>query len=307
MEKTINLAKNLSAVMKVLIVENDMISRELFRVVVEKEGYDCRCAEDGIQGLEMFNEFLPDVVISDIRMPRFDGISLLKRIRKVERNVIIIMVTAHANEQISLDALKSGANNYLKKPVNLEELRTQLGRYKSVLENKLRKHDVSTLITKQELRIVINSDMDYIPILAEFLATKVKHVYSPSELISLELGISELLLNAVEHGSFNITAEDKKNALKNNSLIELYNERKHNPTDANRKIFITFIKNADYCEWIVQDEGDGFDWKYLPNPNLSNLTSELQGRGVYISKLQFDDVQFLGNGNVVSAKKYFTK
>lgn len=293
--------------MKILIVENDIVSRELLRIVVEKEGYEYKCAEDGIQGLEMFNEFLPDVMISDIHMPHFDGISLIKRIRKVERNVIIIMITAHGNGQVALEALESGANNYLKKPVNLDELRALLYRYKTVLESKLRKQDVSTLIKKQELRIEVASDLHYIPTLAEFLANKVKHIYSPSELISLELGISELLLNAVEHGSFSISAEDKKEALKNNSLAELYHERKNNPLYADRKIHITFKKNALYCEWIVKDEGDGFDWRLLPTPDLSNLSSELQGRGVYISKLQFDDVQFLGNGNVVSAKKYFAK
>lgn len=292
--------------MKVLIVEDDIVSRELFRVVIQKEGYDCRFAEDGIQGLELFNEFLPDVVISDIRMPRFDGISLLKRIRQVERNVIIIMVTAHGNEQIALQALQEGANNYIKKPVNLEELRLQLSRYKAVLDNKLRKHDVSTLVQNQELRITIDSDIEYVPVLSEFLISKVKHVFSPSELISLELGVSELILNAIEHGNYGITAEDKKTALQSNSLLELYNERKSQAEFAKKKVHITFLKNNQFCEWIVQDEGTGFDWKYLPHPNTQQLTSELQGRGVYISKLQFDDVQYLGNGNVVSAKKYLT-
>ncbi|MFW5850814.1 MAG: response regulator [Bacteroidota bacterium] len=249
---------------------------------------------------------MPDIVISDIRMPRFDGISLLKRIRQVERNVIVIMVTAHGNEEIALKALQSGANNYLKKPINLDEFRSQLARYKSILDYKIRKLDISNLIQSQKLEICVDSDMDYIPILSEFLTQKIKHVFSPSVLINIELGISELLLNAIEHGNYNITNTDKKKALLNNTLVELYNERKQIADSLKKKIHITFTQNTEYCEWVVKDDGDGFDWKNLPHPTSQQLSTELQGRGVFISKLQFDDVQFLGSGNVVSAKKYFS-
>jgi len=293
--------------MKVLIVEDDIVSRELFRVVIQKEGYDCQFAEDGIQGLEIFNEFLPDVVISDIRMPRLDGIELLKRIRKVERNVIVIMVTAHGNEDIALQALQSGANNYLKKPVSLDELKVQLERYKSVLDNTLHKQDVSSLVKDQELNLSIESNLDYVPVLAEYLTQKVKHVFTPSELISLELGLSELILNAIEHGNFGITSRDKKTALEQNTLVELYNEKRNQTEFSQRKVQIKFVKNTHSCEWIIKDEGEGFDWRLLPNPDVQKSHDELQGRGVYISKLQFDDIQYLGIGNTVSAKKYIQK
>ncbi|MFO7868995.1 MAG: response regulator [Bacteroidales bacterium] len=290
--------------MKILVVENDIVSRELFRVVLEKEGYNCQFAEDGVEGLEIFNEFLPDLVISDIRMPRIDGISLLKRIRQVERNVIIIMVTAHGNEDVALEALESGANNYLKKPIDLTKFRTQIAQYKSILDKRIRKLDVSNLIQAQELQISIDSDMDYIPILAEFLTQKIKHVFSPSELINIELGISELLLNAIEHGNYNISPEEKKEALINNTLTKLYIERKETAIKNNKKIHITYSQNKEYCEWIVKDEGKGFDWRKISHAHTNPISTGLQGRGVFISKLQFDDVQFLGNGNVVSAKKY---
>lgn len=290
-------------VMKILIVEDDIVSRELLRVVVQKEGYECQFAEDGIHGLELFHEFKPDVVITDIRMPRLDGIGLLQRIRSVERNVIIIIVTAHGNEEIALQALHLGANNYLKKPINLEDLRIILTRYDSIILNKVYKKDISILLLNQSITMVIDSDFDLVPSVSEYLTKQVKHIFSGTDLISIELGISELLLNAIEHGSFNITNKDKEKALQENNLIELYNARKQDEKYANRKITILFNRNQNYCEWTIADEGNGFNWKYIPSPFTENATENLHGRGVYISKLQFDSIDYSEKGNSVTARK----
>lgn len=289
--------------MKILIVEDDIVSRELLRVVVEREGYECRFAQDGLEGLEIFNEFVPDVVISDIRMPRLDGIGLLKRIKQVEQNVIVIIVTAHGNEEVALEALHLGANNYLKKPINLEDLKIVLSRYNNYSLTKTYKKDISNLVTEQQLQLQINSDFDLIPSISEYLVKQVIHLYSQTELISIELGLSELILNAIEHGNFNISGDQKEEALKANNLIDIYNSRKEDPLYNTRKITIDYKKNPTFCEWTITDEGDGFDWKYMPSPFTDRLVSKLHGRGVFISKLQFDSIDYTGKGNIVVARK----
>ena len=59
------------------------------------------------------------------------------------------------------------------------------------------------------------------------------------------------------------------------------------------------------CEWVIIDEGDGFDWKSLPNPlNPENL-AQPSGRGIFLARMQFDEVEFLGKGNRVRARKCF--
>lgn len=289
--------------MKVLIVEDDIVSRELLRVIVQKEGYELRTAEDGFAGFEVFNEFMPDVVVTDIRMPRLDGIELLKKIRTVERDVIVIIVTAHGNENIALEALHVGANNYLKKPINLEDLKILLSRYYSLYKTKTVRKDITALVSSQTIELVIESDLDLIPSVAEYLVNQVKHIYSNTELISVELGLSELLLNAIEHGSYNISGDEKEEALKNNTLVELYNQRKENEQCKCKKIHILFIRSKQFCEWIITDEGQGFDYTFMPSPFTDRLVTNLHGRGVFISKLQFDSIEYLEKGNSVKARK----
>ncbi len=289
--------------MKVLIVEDDIVSRELFQLVVEREGYECVCAVDGIDGLEKFNDFLPDVVISDISMPNLDGISLLKSIKQVERNAIVIMVTAHGNEEIALQALQAGAGNYIKKPVNISELKAQLYRYNSIVKKAIDYKSVTSLVENETIELSFQSDLELIPAFVECLVNIVKHLYSSSELVSLELGLSELLLNAVEHGNYGITKETKDIALKNNTLTKLYNERKNHISNKNKKVYVRFSRSSDCCEWVIRDEGDGFDYSYIPTSQIESLSTGLQGRGVFISKIHFDEVQYLGNGNIVLVKK----
>ncbi|HOS84947.1 MAG TPA: response regulator [Bacteroidales bacterium] len=292
--------------MKVLIVEDDAVSRELLRVIIQKEGYEFRTADDGMAGFEIFNEFIPDIVVTDIRMPRLDGIELLKKIRMVARDVIVIIVTAHGNENIALEALHLGANNYLKKPINLEELKILLSRYFSLYKTKTVRKDITALVTTQNIDLVVDSDLDLIPSVAEYLVNQVRHIYSSTDLISVELGLSELLLNAIEHGSFNITGDEKEEALKNNTLVDLYNQRKEDESCKSKKISIQFNRNKSYCEWIISDEGNGFDYTYMPSPFTDRLVTNLHGRGVFISKLQFDSIEYIGKGNSVKARKNIT-
>ncbi|HON52718.1 MAG TPA: response regulator [Bacteroidales bacterium] len=292
--------------MKVLIVEDDIVSRELLRVIVQKEGYELRTAEDGMAGFEVFSEYMPDVVITDIRMPRLDGIELLKKIRTIERDTIVIIVTAHGNENIALEALHMGANNYLKKPINLEDLKIILSRYHSLYKTKTVRKDITALITSQHLLLSIESDLDLIPSVAEYLVNQVSHIYSNTDIISIELGLSELLLNAIEHGSFNISGDEKEEALKNNTLVDLYNNRKENELYKNKKVHIEFNRTQSYCEWIITDEGEGFDYTYMPSPFTDRLVTNLHGRGVFISKLQFDSIEYIGKGNCVKARKIIT-
>lgn len=292
--------------MKVLIVEDDKVSRELLRVIIQKEGYEFATAADGVEGFDLFNEFLPDIVITDIRMPRLDGIELLKKIRAIERDVIVIIVTAHGNENIALEALHLGANNYLKKPINIEEIKILLSRYFSLYKTKTVRKDITSLVVSQNISLSIESDMDLIPSVAEYLVHQVNHLYSNTDLISIELGLSELLLNAIEHGSYNITGDEKEEALKSNTLVELYNQRKAQEDCKDKKIHIDFTRTAQYCEWIITDEGAGFDYTYMPSPFTDRLVTNLHGRGVFISKLQFDSIEYLGKGNRVKAQKNIT-
>lgn len=289
--------------MKVLIVEDDFASRELLKIFVEKEKHECKSAEDGALGLELFKRYKPDVVISDVRMPGLDGIALLKAIRREAQDVITIIVTGHGNEELALEALENGANNYIKKPIDLADLKQLLRRYKSIFEQREITTALKKNISNRQFEMEVDTDTTVVPSLVKYLVEKTDNVFADAELVQLELGLSELLINSMEHGNLGISREDKASALQKNTFQSLVEERMSDSVCSKRKIHITYRSNQTECEWLIKDQGVGFDFTNVADPTQERFLHELHGRGIFLSKMQFDEFEYLNKGTTVRVIK----
>jgi len=112
----------------VLIIEDEATLAKNMETYVARHGYEVRLAESGEQGLEQIAEFKPDVVLTDYRLPGINGLEVLSRIRKIDSQIKLIMITGQGNVAIAVDAMKAGAYDYLSKPVVLSELKLLLDR-----------------------------------------------------------------------------------------------------------------------------------------------------------------------------------
>lgn len=106
---------------RILIVDDEPGLRELVRINLEHEGFAVLQAENGVQGLEMIQEEHPDLVILDVMMPEMDGWEVCKRLREFSQ-VPVLMLTARVQSQDIVTGLESGADDYLLKPFNMDEL-----------------------------------------------------------------------------------------------------------------------------------------------------------------------------------------
>jgi ATP-dependent Lon protease len=118
----------------ILIVDDEEIARTNMAHILTKDGYDCHSATNGLEALDVLAREEIDLVITDLKMERMDGIELLQQIKRVSPEIPVVMVTGFATVTSAVDALKKGAAHYLGKPVNLDELRKTV---REVLENKL--------------------------------------------------------------------------------------------------------------------------------------------------------------------------
>ena len=114
---------------KILVVDDDSDSRYMLRFLLEKEQHQVFEATDGKQGLKIFSEIKPDIVITDIVMPEKDGISLIKELREINHTLPVIAITSdihgRANEFFKLSK-QVGATTVIEKPVSQERLATAL-------------------------------------------------------------------------------------------------------------------------------------------------------------------------------------
>ena len=151
------------------------------------------------------------------------------------------------------------------------------------------------------------TSIELIPKIVDNLLIEAACELDDNDRINVELGLVELITNAIEHGNLEISYLEKQKALDKNMFDKLYTEKLENPKYKNKKIYVDFITDDKGCEWTITDEGKGFDWKILPDPTDDNHILELNGRGVFITKFLFDELEYNGNGNVVRVKKYFNK
>ena len=132
-----------------LIVEDN---HDVAKLIGQQAGnnYDIHYAEDGQEGLEKARKLIPDIIITDVMMPRMDGLALCRAVRKDETisHIPLIMVTAKATEKDRISGLKAGADAYLFKPFNSEELNVQVSHLLEQREQLRRRYQQTPLDEK---------------------------------------------------------------------------------------------------------------------------------------------------------------
>lgn len=108
---------------RIMIVDDDADTLALLREIMTKEGYQVETIEDAETALRRVNEWQPELVITDIQMPRMDGLALLTAVRERAPDVMVILLTAFGSLKTAVDAIKTGAFDYLSKPFIVDEIR----------------------------------------------------------------------------------------------------------------------------------------------------------------------------------------
>ena len=108
---------------KVLIVDDQFGIRILLNEVLQKEGYDTYQAANGLQALEVLNDHVPDLVLLDMKIPGMDGIEILKRMKAVEPDIKVIIMTAYGELDMIQEAMDLGAITHFAKPFDIDDIR----------------------------------------------------------------------------------------------------------------------------------------------------------------------------------------
>ncbi|MDR0232663.1 MAG: response regulator transcription factor [Dysgonamonadaceae bacterium] len=120
---------------KLLLVEDETSLAMIVRDVLEKQGFEIRCASTGNEGLKLFYEFKPDIVVTDIMMPQLDGLSMTELIRQNDKTTPILFLSAKSKTEDVVQGFETGGNDYLKKPFGMDEL---IVRIKGLLNRNLK-------------------------------------------------------------------------------------------------------------------------------------------------------------------------
>jgi two-component system NtrC family response regulator len=143
---------------KILVIDDDTSLRRVLEYNLQEEGYEVQAASSGEEGLYLFGQSQPNLVITDMKMPGMDGLMVLKSIKERSPEALVVIITAFGTIDVAVEAMKAGAYDYITKPFNREALKLTI---KKALEfsglaeeNRLLK---SQLADKVDFRTIIGS------------------------------------------------------------------------------------------------------------------------------------------------------
>ncbi len=182
---------------RILIVEDEKSMREVLKILLEGEKYEVVSASDGLEGLSYITNDIFDLVITDIKMPKVGGFELLKKAKEISPDTIIIMITAFGTTEAAIDAMKSGAYDYINKPFKIDEIRLIV---EKALEKKRLSEEVSLLRKKVKTTYRLENIIGQSPQMQELFKLIPKIAQSNSSVLIIgESGSGKELVAAALH------------------------------------------------------------------------------------------------------------
>ena len=128
-----------------LFVEDNKDAQEHIRLIFEDDVKDLYIASDGIEGLRIYKNKSPDIILTDINMPNMDGLSMVKEIKNIDKNQPILMMSAFDDKENLLEAINIGCNGFVSKPVNIDFLYDKLNSIAQKLHDEKEKQNLKNL------------------------------------------------------------------------------------------------------------------------------------------------------------------
>ena len=113
---------------RLLVIDDEEEVRDVLEFILSREGFEVLTASSGMMALELAREHPFDLAITDIRMPGMNGLETLTALKQIDPLLEVIVLTGYASEQTASECVKLGAYGYLRKPFELDDLRTVVGR-----------------------------------------------------------------------------------------------------------------------------------------------------------------------------------
>ena len=203
---------------RILIADDEEAISTILAKRLAREGYNCVTAKNGREALSHFYKDTFSLIITDIKMPEMDGIELLKRIKGINPNIRVIMVTGHPEINMAVEAMRLGAYDFIIKPADLElvaltvkkaleskRLEEEIEAYHSHLEELVEER---TARLQHAYRILKKTHLDSVKVLAEAIDAKDPYTRGHSDRvkrmslkIAMKMGFSEDRIESLEYGA----------------------------------------------------------------------------------------------------------
>lgn len=289
----------------ILVIDDEKSIRDMLRAGLTQYGYNFYDAADGNSGIDVYKRTRPDIVLTDVKMPEMSGLELTRTLKGIEYDTDIVIMTGYGSEELVIEALRSGATNYIKKPISFNELFNILDGIILSRERRRKSEVIKDVVVFEKKKLVIDNDISRIWGVINQILFNVPTEVSDAILEGIRLGLYEVILNAIEHGNLGISYEEKSEAIQENTYLSLLESRSLQADRRQKRVFIDCTVGHIELSVEIRDQGEGFDFHEFAGPESSNEILRAHGRGIFLASLYFDKLVYEEPGHTVTISKRF--
>lgn len=274
------------------------------RTLLENANWPVTIFEDGKQAWEAICNQRPDLLITDLNMPEYDGLQLVEMIKERWPGLPVILTTAAGSEEVAVKALKLGAVSYVPKEAAFKHLVETVEQVLSLAREQRLSQRLIACQTALESTHSLPNDPSLIPQMVARIRDHVQQLglCAESELIPVSIALDEALLNAMIHGNLEISSEIRE--LEDGRIYQqLLKERMGSSPYCDRRVHVTLKATRTEARIQIRDEGPGFDRSLIPDPRDNANMDKLGGRGLLLISTFMDEVIHNESGNCITMVK----
>ena len=288
---------------KVLLVDDSETDRALFiELLRTNSDLETSGCDNGEEAVKILQAEVPDIVVTDMRMPKMDGLELVTWVRTHRPETPVVLVTGVGSESLATKALRAGAAGYVPKSDAHEQLRPTI---EHLLELKLARSDEGRLadsVVALRYELKLRNDETLIPGVLDLVCQRIE-TYSqsdPSSIMQVKVAVEHALHNAIYHGNLEIGHELEADPRKRQTRARA---RCQEEPYRSRHVFVSFQVEPGEVRCVIRDEGAGFDVKEVSSLGLSRSLRGDSGHGLFLMWAFMDKVAFDKTGNSVTLVK----
>jgi CheY-like chemotaxis protein/anti-sigma regulatory factor (Ser/Thr protein kinase) len=289
----------------VILVADDsqLEQRYVGRILEQAGGWQVRFARNGEEALALIAQSPPHLLLTDMNMPKMDGLTLVEKVRAQFPRVPVVLMTGSGSERVAVAALKAGAADYVAKQALTHDLVPVIERVLSAGQAEYRRFRVLQGMTRRSSQYVLENDPALVPPLVAQLREDLIEMGLCDLTGATRAGIAleEALLNAVYHGNLEVSSELREGG--DSRFHNLARERRSQAPYAARRVRVTARLTTEQATIVILDEGPGFDVTKLPDPTDPDYLERASGRGILLMRAFMDEVRDNRTGNRVTLVK----
>jgi CheY-like chemotaxis protein len=289
---------------RVLVVDDCAVDRTLAGEILKREaGFTIEYAQSGDEALEHIGRAAPDLVLTDLQMPRIDGLQLVAAVREKYPGVPVILMTSKGSEAVAFQALQHGAASYVPKSFLQDGLRDTVHKVLQASVNDSYYQKAMECLTQSERVFSLPNDPAlFTPLIVHFQQECLAlGICNDADRVRLGVGLGEALANAMFHGNLELSSSLRETDA--DAYHRMAECRRRESPYQERRIEIEVRLARGKAVFVIRDEGPGFDPGALPDPTDPANLEKVTGRGILLMQAFLDHVDFNARGNEVTMVK----